>query len=83
MLTKLLAVEVEQAMLLPILVGRHVDQLLGDRREIGFQPVGKVGVDAGVLFLERDRQGQDLTLGQALEGSQAHLGFASRMRDYV
>src|SRR4051794_31007485 len=55
-----------------VLVGAHVPELLCRCRMSGLQALRIIIIDAGVFFFERDGQGQDLTLAQALEGSQGH-----------
>ena len=49
------------------LLAAHLRKQLRRGRIVLAKPLGEVGVDALVLFLERDRQRQNLALGEILE----------------
>jgi fructose-1-phosphate kinase PfkB-like protein len=55
--------EVDQAAPMFVLLIRHLDEHLGGGGVVLAQVVGEVGVDASVLFLVGDRQGEHLALG--------------------
>ena len=76
-----LAEHPQQPVPVPVLVGPHPAELVGDLRVLLLERRGQVLVDAGVLLLQRDRQGEDLPLGQAVEaahGSGSGLGWGVR-----
>ena len=69
-LAELLAVEFEQALAVLALFLGHLGEDIGTGRIVRPQTFGDIGVDAVVLFLVGDRQGEDLPLGQV--GEVAH-----------
>jgi hypothetical protein len=57
-------VEIDQAAAMLVLLGRHVGK---DHRAVGVgvaQAFGEVGIDAAILLLRADRQGQDLAFAE-------------------
>src|SRR5208283_1260219 len=69
MLAKALAVRFDQGAAMPGLLLLHFVKHLG-RGGIGFaQSIGKIPVDARVLFLESNRKGKDFLLGEIFEFS--------------
>jgi hypothetical protein len=51
----------------PRTVGRHFCEILAVAGYVSPEPVSKVGVDALVLFFQRNPQGQDLALSYFVE----------------
>ena len=72
MLAEFLPVEVDQAAAVLAFLGRHLGEHLGAGRVVGAQPLGEVGVDAAVLLLVADRQGEDVAFAEV--GEPAHGG---------
>jgi hypothetical protein len=66
-IAKALAVQVDQALAMPVLLDRHAVE---DRRrggEVRPKAVGKTAVDAGVILFGRDRQRKDFLFGEIAE----------------
>ena len=64
------AVELDQAMPVPILFGRHRAEDLGAGGIARLESLCKLAEDPGILLLERDGQGQNFLLIETLERSQ-------------
>ena len=72
-----LAVHVEQPMAVAVLDTAEAAELGRGGRVGGPQPLREVVVDAGVLLLQRDRQGEQLALGQGDGGGAVGHGRGS------
>ena len=66
-LAELLAIEFDQSVPVPLLLGEHRLEDRRGGRVVRPEPLGEVTVNAGVLFFEGDGQGQDLPLTEALK----------------
>ncbi len=89
-LAELLPVKLQQPMPMPVLLHAHFGKLVGNGGGVGPQSFREVGVDACVLFFERNRQCQNLALAQALESSHGNqcasgscLAIVARFEDYA
>jgi hypothetical protein len=71
-LAEFLPVDLDQPAAVSVLFARHLGEHLGRGGVIVLQPLGVVGIDASVLFLERDGDGENLLLGQV--GKSFHGG---------
>ncbi len=60
-------VGVDQAAAMLVLLPRHVGEDVGGVGEIVAQAVGEVGVDAAILLLAADGEGEDFSFGQTIE----------------
>ena len=74
-------VEFEQAVAVLAFFLGHLGEDMGAGRVLGPQAFGDIGVDAVVLFLVGDRQGEDFPLGQV--GEIAHAGQCGQARQGV
>jgi hypothetical protein len=64
---ELLAIQVEQPVAVTVLIGPQLAEL-GRLCWKGFlQAIGEVVVNAGILFLQRNRQGQNFLFGETVE----------------
>ncbi len=79
MLAELGDEEVDQPAAVLVLLGRHFRENFGARRVVLEESVGEVGIDAAVLLLVADGEGQHLALGQLVEI--AHGGVLGRSGD--
>ena len=59
--------QVDQPAAVLVLLGRHFDEHLGGGGIVLAQALGEVGVDAPVLLLVGDRQGEHFALGKIVE----------------
>src|SRR5262249_4150771 len=76
-LAEAFAIQVQQAMAMAVFLSAHLAKFLRLGWITRLQPLGEIVVDAGVLLFERDGQGQNLLLTEALES--AHDGCSSRI----
>jgi hypothetical protein len=75
MLAEFLPVEMEQRLPVPGFFGLHVfEHFRGGGIGVA-KPVGEVTVDATILFLEKNRECQNLALTEILEIPFGHRGF--------
>src|SRR5262249_15920883 len=72
-----LAIQVQQAMAMAVLLGAQPAKFLRLSWIARLQPIREIIVDAGVFFFERDGQGQNLLLVEALES--AHVAGSPRL----
>ena len=62
-------VKVQQPMAVPVFLPPHLGELLGLHRVSLLQAIREVVVNAGILLLQRNGQGEDLLFGEAVKGS--------------
>src|SRR5437588_121507 len=55
-LAEFLPIKLDEPMAMAILLGPHLNELIGQLGKIGPQAIGKIGVNAGVFFFQCDRQ---------------------------
>src|SRR5262249_49949630 len=80
-LAELCPIEVVQHAAVLDLLARHLLEHLGRARILRPQPVGKAVVDAGILLLAGDGEGEDLLLPQI--GKALHRGIRLDMLFYI
>jgi hypothetical protein len=76
-LAEFLPVEVDKAAAMLVLLGGHFREDLGGSRKAFGEDVRVLGIDAAVLFLERDGKRQDLPLAELGEIAQVRLPLGS------
>ena len=69
MISKTTAVKVEQTMAVPVFFASELLELFRLFRVVFLQAVGEIVVNAGVFFLERHGQREDLLFGERVKGS--------------
>ena len=69
MLAELFPMQLNQPVAMAVFLGPHVPQVFGRRREVSRDRHGKVVEDAGVLFLQGNREREDFPLTEAFESS--------------
>ena len=79
MLAELLLVQLDQPATMPDLLLAHLFKHLGGAGKVFPQALVKIGVNAFVLFLQRNGQGKDFFLGQAIEVSQGQCLLFARL----
>src|SRR5205823_905818 len=77
---KLLPVQVHQALPVARFLGAHAVEHGGGGRKILAKTFGKIRVDALILFLERDGQGQDLAFRKAVKVAHVRLLSTDELR---
>ncbi len=61
------AMQVDQALAVDILFGGHAVEHLGRGGVFAAEAFGIAAVDAGIVFLGRDREGEDFLFGEITE----------------